>query len=1052
MARYFIERPILANVIALLVIVIGAVSILYLPVAQYPPITPPTVQVTTRYPGANAQTVIDTVALPLEQQVNGVENMLYMQSTSANDGTYSLIVTFAVGTDLDQAQVQVQNRISAAIAQLPQAVQAQGVVTKKKSTAILQIVTLTSPDGSRDSLFLSNYAAISLRDTLARIPGVGDTLVFGIGQYAMRIWLDPDQMLQRALVPSDVVNAIQQQSQEVAAGQIGAPPSARGQAFQYTLDLRGRFDDPAEFLDIAVKAETGSGGAITRIRDVGRVELGAQTYSQFMTMDGKPAAGIAIFQLPEANALDVGKSVRQEMDRLARSFPPGVAYSIAFDTTDFVRASINEVWWTLGEAAVLVLVVILVFLQNWRATLVPATTVPVTIIGAFAAMAALGFSINLLTLFALVLAIGIVVDDAIVVVEGAAHHIERGEAPKEAAIRAMAELLRPILAITLVLLCVFLPASIVPGIVGQLYRQFALVIAATALISAVNAVTLKPTQCALWLKPLTGRPNAFYRGFNAVYGRVEQAYAGLVRRMVRAPVLSSLVALVLIALGILGLVRLPTAFIPTEDQGYLMISTQLPDGASLERTQAVMEKVGAATRDVPGVDHVVTIGGVSLFDNSASLANAGMVYVILKDWEQRKGPGLDLLSIFTTLQARLDAIPEAKSTVVPPPPIQGLGLAGGFQMQVQLNDGSFDYGRLQDATDRIIAAGNAQPGLQRLMTPFRARAPQLKAEIDRRKAETLGVNPGDAFSVMQTYLGSTYVAQFSRFGHTFPVFVQADTNFRQNAEAVANLNVRNAAGGMVPLGTLATVQPSAGPALIPLFNLFPSSTINGAAAPGTSSGEALGLMGQIADAILPAGMLYGWAGVSYQEAQLGNQAYAVFGLALLLVLMVLAGQYESWSAPFAVVLAVPLALLGTVGALLFAGAANNIYTQIGLVLLIALASKNAILIVEFARELRLRDGKPIAEAAVEAARLRFRPILMTSFAFILGVVPLVFATGAGAAARKSIGITVFSGMLASTCIAVLFVPPLFVVLQQWSERRGGSPASATPAEAGQPAE
>jgi hydrophobic/amphiphilic exporter-1 (mainly G- bacteria), HAE1 family len=1044
LARYFIERPVLANVIALFAIVIGAVALLYLPVAQYPPITPPTVQVAARYPGANAQTVVDTVALPIEQQVNGVEKMLYMQSTAANDGTYALVVTFAVGTDLDQAQVQVQNRISAAMASLPDAVQALGVVTKKKSTAILQIVTLTSPDKSRDSLFLSNYATISLKDTLSRIPGVGDTLVFGIGQYSMRVWLDPEQMKARALTPADVIAAIQQQSQEVAAGQIGAPPAPENQAFQFTLDLRGRFATVAQFEQIAVKTQGSPGGAVTRIRDVGRVELGAQTYSQFLDMDGQPAAGIAVFQLPDANALDVGHAVEAEMKRLSAAFPSGIAYSVPFDTTRFVHASINEVYTTLVEAAVLVLLVIVVFLQSWRATLVPATTVPVTIIGAFAAMAALGFSVNLLTLFALVLAIGIVVDDAIIVVEGAAKYVEEGIAPKQAATLAMNELLRPILAITLVLLSVFLPASILPGIVGQLYRQFALVIAATAVISAINAVTLKPTQCALWLRPQTGRPNAFYRGFNLAYDRLERGYAALVRRLVGFPVAVSLVAVALAGLAIWSLARLPTAFIPTEDQGYLLVGTQLPDGASLERTQKAMARVTAIARNTPGVEHVVTVGGASLFDNSASLSNAGIAYVILKDWSKRER-GEDPLSIYKALQAGLDAVQEASSIVVPPPPIQGLGLAGGFQMQVQVTDGTFDYRKLQQVADRIVELGNAQPALMRLMTPFRASAPQLHTEIDRRQAEALSVNVGDAFQTIQTYLGSTYVSQFSRFGHNFPVFVQADTRFRLTFEALGDLNVRNSKGAMVPVGTLARVVPGVGPALIPLFNLNPSATINGTAAPGFSSGQALKLMEEIATATLPPGMSYGWTGVSYQEAALGNQSYWIFALALLLVLMVLAGQYESWSAPLAVVVAVPLALLGTVAALAAAGAANNIYTQIGLVLLIALSSKNAILIVEFARELRLQDGHGqerrgqerigIEEAAVEASRVRFRPILMTSIAFILGVLPLVFATGAGAAARRSIGITVFSGMLASTCIAILFAPALFVVLQRWSERR-----------------
>ncbi|WP_407525600.1 efflux RND transporter permease subunit [Methylobacterium oryzisoli] len=1043
----FVERPVLANVLAVLVCVIGLVAILFLPVAQYPPITPPTVQVTARFPGADARTVVETMALPIEQQVNGVENMLYMQSTSANDGTYALVVTFAVGTDLDQAQVQVQNRLSAAMAVLPQAVQAQGVTSKKKSTAILQIVTLTSPDRSRDGLFLSNYAAISLKDTLARIPGVADASVFGIGQYGMRIWLDADALRARGLMPGDVVSAVQQQSQAVAAGQVGAPPVPTNQAFQITLDLKGRFADAAEFEEIAVKTEPG--GGITRIRDVGRVELGAQAYSQFLTLDGAPAAGIAIFQLPEANALAVAAAVRAAMARLSADFPEGVTASIPFDTTRFVQASIREVWITLAEAAVLVLLVILVFLGDWRATLVPATTVPVTIIGAFAGLALLGFSINLLTLFGLVLAIGIVVDDAIMVVEASDHHVEAGLSPREAAVTAMGELMMPILAITLVLLCVFLPASLLPGIVGQLYRQFALVIAATALLSALNAVTLKPTQCARWLRPRTTAPGrveaAFRRRFEAVYGRLESAYLGVTARLVRHAGAAAAAALALVAAGTYGLARLPTAFIPTEDQGYLMVAVQLPDGASLERTARAMDRLTVAAKAVPGVDRVVSIGGVSLLDNNASLANAGVAYVILKDWSER-GAGEDLRTLYAGLQARLSALPEARSTVVPPPPIQGLGLTGGFQMQVQLTGGSFDYAALQRAADALVAAGAAQPGLVRVTTPFRAGAPHLRVDLDRRKAETLGVNPGDALQTIQTYVGSTYAGQITRFGHTFPIFVQADAPFRLTPETIETLTVRNASGGAVPVGVLATLTPALGPALVPLFNLAPSAAINGAAAPGTSSGEALALMADLAKSTLPPGTRFDWSGIAYQEAQLGNQAYWVFGLALLLVYLVLAGQYESWTAPLAVILAVPLALLGTVAALTLAGAANNIYTQIGLVLLIALAAKNAILVVAFARDLRLVRGLPIEEAALAAARLRLRPILMTSLAFILGVLPLVFATGAGAAARRSIGITVCSGMLASTFVAVLFVPPFFVVLQRRAERAARGKTPALPAE------
>jgi HAE1 family hydrophobic/amphiphilic exporter-1 len=1034
MAKFFIERPILANVIAILTILLGGVALLDLPVSQYPPITPPTVQVTTRYPGANARTLVDTVALPIEQQVNGVEGMIYMQSTNTNDGTYSLLVTFDVGTDLDQAQVQVQNRVSTALASLPQAVQQQGVTTRKKSTAILQIVTLTSPDGRYDSLFLSNYATIKLRDEIARLPGVGDVNVFGIGQYSLRIWLDPQRLLARSLTPSDVIDAIRQQNQEVAAGQTGMPPAPDGQTYQLTVNVPGRLAEVEQFEDIIVKRETGEGGRITRIRDVGRAELGAQNYSQFFTMDGKPAAGMAIFQLPEANALDVAGEVQQAMGTLAKQFPPGLAYGIPFDTTRFVTASINEVYRTLGEAAILVLIVILVFLQSARATLVPATTVPVTIVGAFAAMALFGFSVNLMTLFAIVLAIGIVVDDAIVVVEGVTQHIEQGKTPTQAAIDAMRQLLGPIIGITLVLMSVFLPASFLPGVQGQLYRQFALVIAATALISAINAMTLKPTQCALWLRPpKEGRKNLFARGFDRVYGACERTYVRLIGRMVRASGVMMVLALALMGGAVWGLTILPTGFVPTEDQGYVMIVVQLPDAAALERTESVMTKVSEIARATPGVDHAITIGGVSPLDNNASLANAGIVYVILKDWSER-GEGQDLRSLYVNLQAAMSRLQDATAFVLVPPPIQGLGLSGGFQMQIELTDGSFDYAKLQQTADMMAANAKSQSVIEQVVTSFRSGVPQISADIDRTKVESLGLSIGSVFDTVQSYLGSTFVNQITKFGRTLPVYVQADSQFRLAPEDIRRFYVRGSQGNMVPLGSLADIKRTQGPALISLYNLYPAATINGAAAPGFSSGQALDILEQAAAYTLPPGTRYEWSAMSYQEKLLGSTSYFVFALSLLLVYLVLAAQYESWIAPAAVIFSVPLALLGTVGVLLGVGAANNVYTQIGLILLIALSSKNAILIVEYAREQRVIHGKNITEAAIEAARVRFRPILMTSFAFILGVLPLVLATGAGASARKSIGIAVFSGMLTSTCLAALFVPCCFVVLQRWSER------------------
>jgi hydrophobic/amphiphilic exporter-1 (mainly G- bacteria), HAE1 family len=1037
-SRFFIERPVLSNVLALVMILIGAVALLRLPVAQYPNVTPPTVSVTTRYPGASAKTVMETVALPIEQQVNGVQGMLYMQSTSAGDGSYNLIVTFAIGTDPNMAQVLVQNRVSAALAQLPQSVQVQGVNVQKKSTAILMFVTLTSPDNRYDSLFLANYGVINLQNELARIPGVGNVNVFGAGQYAMRVWMDPDQLQARGLTPSDVINAIQQQSQEVTAGVIGMPPTASGQDFQYAVNVTGRLNDVSDFEQLVVKVDKQAGGRITRVKDIARVELGAQTYSQSFKLDGAQAAGLGIFQLPEANAINVAEAVRSKMDQLAKAFPPGLVYGVPFDTTTFVRASINEVYLTLIEAGILVLIVILVFLQDWRAMLVPATTVPVTIIGAFAAMAALGFTVNLSTLFALVLAIGIVVDDAIVIVEGVARHIERGMSGREAAVKAMGELFGPIIGITLVLMSVFIPAAFMPGLTGQLYQQFALVIAATALISAINAMTLKPTQCALWLRaPVPpARRNVFYRGFNAVYDVAERWYANLIRRMVHISVAMAAVALVLIGIAFWGMTRIPTAFIPIEDQGYLMVNVQLPDGASLQRADRVLEQVSKIAKDTPGVDRVIAISGVSVLDNNASLPSAGLAYMMLKDWSVReKAMGQDMVSLFKNLDAVLKAqVLDAATTIIPPPPIQGIGNSGGFTLMVQLRDGSADFVKLQNVANQVVENAASQSALRAIFTSFRATTPQLFLVIDRNKAETLGVTVGQVFSALESYLGSTYVTQFNKFGQVFQVYVQAESQFRMQPDDIRNLKIKTPAGQMVPLGTLLDIRNVSGPSLISLYNLYPSATISGVPSASFSSGQVMALIEQIADRTLPAGMGTEWSAMSYQEKAVGNQIYFVFGLAVLLVYFALAGQYESWLLPISVILAVPLALLGTVGALLGLGVANNLYTQIGLILLIALASKNAILIVEYAREKRA-EGMDIIEAAVEAARLRFRPILMTSFAFILGVVPLVIATGAGANARRSIGIAVFSGMLASTFLAILFVPSFYVVMQRLEEWR-----------------
>src|SRR5215475_1177405 len=731
-SAFFINRPVLANVLAIVIVLIGSVALATLPVAQYPNIVPPTVQVTTTYPGASADTLVNNVALPIELQVNGVENMIYMSSTSTDQGTYTLTVTFAIGTDLDFAQVLVQNKVSAALAALPMPVQAQGVVVEKKSTAILEIVALTSPDGRYDSLFMSNYATINLVNELSRVPGVGNVNVLGVGQYSMRVWMDPQKLYTYQLTPTDVINVIQGQSQSVTAGQVGAPPAAKGQDFQYTVYIQGQLTDPSQFENIIVKSANANGGRILRVKDIGRVELGAQTYAQTIKIDGKPSTGMAIYQLPDANSLQVEQAVHKTMEELKKAFPPGLVYTVPFDTTNFVRTSINEVFMTLIEAGVLVLIVIVVFLQDWRAMLVPATTIPVTIIGAFAAMAALGFTLNTTTMFGIVLAIGIVVDDAIVIVEGVAHHIERGLSPHDAAIKAMSELFGPVIGITLVLMSVFLPAAFVPGLTGKMFAQFALVIAATAFISAINAATLKPTQCALWLRPHdpTRRPNFFFRGFNAAYARLEKFYVRQIQRMVRQSAWMAVIGLILIGLAGWGITRIPTSFIPTEDQGYMMVIAQLPDGASLERTEKAMDTLASICKEHDAVKHTIAIGGLSPLDTNASLANAGIIYLMLKDWSKR-GRGEDLRSIYNSLSGRLGNFQEAKTMIMVPPPIQGLGLSGGFQMQVQLTDGSSNLTRLHAVAEEIVTQAQASPIIRMALTPLRASVPQITLDINQ---------------------------------------------------------------------------------------------------------------------------------------------------------------------------------------------------------------------------------------------------------------------------------------------------------------------------------
>jgi len=1043
LSRFFIDRPVFANVIAILTMLVGALALWRLPVEQYPDITPPTVRVTATFPGANAQVVANTVAVPIEQQVNGVENMIYMSSTCSSDGTYNLTVTFEIGTDLNDAQVLVQNRIALALPLLPEEVRRQGVIVKKQSANITIVVGLTSDQG-HDALFLSNFANLYLRDELSRVPGVGDVTTFGGANYAMRIWLNPEKLKARQLTTLDVIAAINEQNVQVAAGQIGQSPSPATQNYQLIVSAMGQLSDAKQFENIVVK--TGGDGRLTYLKDVATVELGAQMYDQFSERRGKPTASLGIFQLPGANAIQVAQGVRDTITRLEAGhiFPPGVKADYPLDTTAFISASIREVYKTLIEAGILVLVVILIFLQDWRAVLVPATTVPVTIVGAFTALYLLDFSVNMLTLFGLVLAIGIVVDDAIVIVEAAAHNVEQKMTARAATIRAMDQVLGPIIGITLVLLAVFVPSAFLGGITGQLYRQFALTIAATALISAINAVTLKPAQCAVWLRPQKTRKNFFYRGFNYCYDRCAQVYVAMLRVMLRQKVVMMTAFVALVALTGWWYLRVPTGFLPNEDQGYIVAIMQLPDAASLQRTHEVVTEVDKILAETPGVATWFSIGGLSIMDNS-SASNGATFFVRFKDWDERKSAEESMQGILDHVRGKFAEIQSAFIIPFVRPPISGLGQRAGFQMQVE-DKASVGPEALQKVVMQMVESANGQTSLDGVNTQYRGGVPQLFIDVDRVKVKALDVPLNAVFNTLQANLGSAYVNDFVYLNRIFQVRVQADQKFRLTRKDIERLEVRNNKREMIPLGSLVTVRESHGPQVISRYNLYPTAAITGGPAPGVSTGEALRLMEQLAREQLPQSMGYEWTGMSFQEKKVGGEAVVIFAFAVLLVYLVLAAQYESWILPLAVILVVPLGMLGAVALVSFRGMDNNIYTQIGIVLIIALASKNAILIVEYARDLRM-EGHSIYDAAIEAARLRFRPILMTSFAFILGVLPLVFANGAGAAGQQALGTAVCGGMLTSTFLAIFFVPVFYIVLQGLREWR--KPQVLEPALAGE---
>ena len=1044
LSNFFIDRPIFAGVISTFITIAGLIALFKLPISEYPEVVPPSVIVRASYPGANPKVIADTVAAPLEQAIVGVEDMLYMSSTSNMDGTLTLTVTFRTGADIDRAQVQVQNRVSQALPRLPEEVRDLGVTTVKASSNLTLVVNLTSPSGRYDALYLRNYAVLNIRDVLARLPGMGDVQIFGGGDYSMRIWLDPQKLAARNLTASDVVAAIREQNVQVAAGQLGAPPS-NGPDFQIALNVTGRLSSEQQFRDIIIK--TGSDGQVVRLSDVARVELGAQAYGVRSFLDNQQSIAIPIFQSPGANALQLSSDVRRTMDELKKSFPEGMAYGIVYDPTQFVRQSIDAVLHTLLEAVALVVLVVILFLQTWRASLIPLIAVPVSVIGAFAVLLALGFSINTLSLFGLVLAIGIVVDDAIVIVENVERHIADGLSPVQATKQAMSEVSRPIIAITLVLCAVFVPVAFVSGLTGQFYRQFALTIAISTVISAFNSLTLSPALAALLLKPHGESPDRLSRWINTAFGRffsrfnraftqTGNGYGRTLALTLRHGTVALILYGALIALTYFSFNAVPGGFVPAQDKQYLVAVAQLPPAASLERTDAVTRRITEIGLRQPGVAHAVAFAGMSV-NGFTSSSSAGLIFFALDDFQRRNSSSLSAPAIAQALNAKMSSIQDAFVMVVMPPPVIGLGTLGGFKLEVEDRTAGGPQ-VLYKALSEALGKANANPAIGGAFSTYQINVPQLDIDVDRVKVKRQNVRLSDVFDTLQVYLGSLYVNDFNRFGRTYQVVAQADAPFRSQLEDVLPLKTRNASGEMVPLGSMINVSESFGPDIVQRYNAYAAADINGGPAPGFSSGQAQSAMSKILDQTLPRGMSYEWTDLAYQQIISGNTTVIVFALCVLFVFLVLAAQYESLTLPLAIVLIVPMCLLPAVTGVLLDHGDNNIFMQIGLLVLVGLACKNAILIVEFAKHLQDEHDHDARSAVLEAARLRLRPILMTSIAFVMGVVPLVLAHGAGAEVRHSMGVTVFSGMIGVTAFGLLLTPVFYVLMRG----RGRQPEGA----------